>query len=254
MATQNHQGLSFTVGRLGGAIASTWVGSYATPFAAFQAAPWWAKAALGYDLFGASIGLTQSAVNVLQGRVTWWDIAALLQVLVWSGTTLRLNSRGMSYGPKGNDLEIKPATRITSVTGSETPRFIDFFHGSSRESVESIVNNGLDSSLARSRSGGGLVNRPGSFFAIEVSEPEALQIAYEFGLNRVFDYNDVRILVMRVPENTIRHLEINELIIRRPIAGIETTTETIFLPESFETLNRVVEFPQIIVPPGRGGR
>ncbi|MBP0011491.1 hypothetical protein [Roseofilum sp. Belize Diploria] len=88
-ATRNHRGLFFNLGRLSGSVASIWIGSYAAPFRGFQAAPWWAKAALGYDLFGAGIGIAQSSVNIMQGKATWWDILAFLPFLFWAGARVK---------------------------------------------------------------------------------------------------------------------------------------------------------------------
>jgi RHS repeat-associated protein len=94
-ATQNHKGLYFNLGRFGGAIASTWVGSYAASFAGLKKAPWWAKAALGYDLFGAGAGIVQSTINVAKGQATWWDILPFLVLLPLLGVNLQLTSKGL---------------------------------------------------------------------------------------------------------------------------------------------------------------
>ncbi|XHL99163.1 MAG: putative Ig domain-containing protein [Microcoleus anatoxicus] len=80
-ATKNHQGIFFNLGRLGGAVASMWMGANSATFGEFRSAPWWARAALGYDLFGAGIGMAQSTINGMEGRATWWDALAFLPLL-----------------------------------------------------------------------------------------------------------------------------------------------------------------------------
>ena len=259
---QGH-GALWNVGRLAGVSTSFLLGfrlpgALRANVAGSRWAAGWDAFLLGYNTPGAISGLTD-------GRWEWSDAFNVLHLIsvgapVISGIKSSLNTirkvnglddagRAVNGLDNVDDLLLGSRNVEVEITGPS----IDFFHGSSRESVENIINNGLDTNAARRYSGGGRVNRPGSFFSIETSEPEALQLAYEFGLNRVADPNDVRVLVVRVPESTIRHLESGNLIIRRPIAGVETTTETIFRPGSFDTLNQVVEFPEIIVPPTRGG-
>jgi hypothetical protein len=80
---------------------------------------------------------------------------------------------------------------------------------------------------------------------IETSQPEAMQLAYEFGLRKS---SDPKVLVMRVSDDTLRQLEIAGQLEKRAIAGVETSQETIFKPESFKVLNRDAQFPQIINP------
>jgi RHS repeat-associated protein len=80
-ATQNHRGLYFNLGRFGGAVASAAIGAFSATFATFNSAPWWARAALGYDLFGAGLGMVQSTINAMEGRATWWDALAFLPLV-----------------------------------------------------------------------------------------------------------------------------------------------------------------------------
>lgn len=102
-ATQNHSGIGFNIGRLAGAISSTWISSFAAPFSSLQAAPWWAKGALGYDLLGAGVGMIQSTVNIMNGETTWWDILPFLPVIVWTGANFRLTPNGLRYGQGGGE-------------------------------------------------------------------------------------------------------------------------------------------------------
>jgi len=111
-ATRNHRGLFFTLGRYAGGISNVWIGSYAAPLRSFQAAPWWAKAALGYDLFGMGAGIFQSTINVAKGQATWWDILPFLTLLPLFSTKVRLNSKGLEYNSGGRNFEISPS-RIT---------------------------------------------------------------------------------------------------------------------------------------------
>jgi hypothetical protein len=127
--------------------------------------------------------------------------------------------------------------------------FRDFAHGSSLESINNIVANGLSLDAARNNSRGGLVNRPGSFFTIELTQEDGilvsqkLQLAYEFGLNRG---SPTGVLIMQLCDDIYRELEAINQVYTRPIAGAEEFTETIFRPESFAILNLYAIFPQII--------
>ncbi|MCD8490306.1 MAG: RHS repeat-associated core domain-containing protein [Desertifilum sp.] len=100
-ATNNHKGLYFNLGRLGGAVTSMWIGSYAAAFNGLQSAPWWAKAALGYDLFGAGVGTHE----VLKDGLNWLDILYFIPLLLGLSSSLgleiSLNLSRISFGPKG---------------------------------------------------------------------------------------------------------------------------------------------------------
>lgn len=127
--------------------------------------------------------------------------------------------------------------------------FRDFAHGSSLENIQDIMDNGFNSSRAKANSSGGLANRPGSFFAIELPQDGGIQLAYEFALRK----NDQpAVVIMKLPEDIFRQLENSGDVLSRPIPGnAEGIIETIFSPNSFDLLNNHAEFPQIIDPYGR---
>nr|WP_228057013.1 putative Ig domain-containing protein [Tychonema sp. LEGE 07203] len=103
-ATNNHKGIFFNLGRLGGAIASMWIGAGGTTFAEFSTASWLPRAALGYDLFGAGLGMAQSVINVAKGQATWWDILPFLPALTWFNIKYKVNVKGL--GSNFGNLEI----------------------------------------------------------------------------------------------------------------------------------------------------
>ncbi|MBP0036054.1 MAG: hypothetical protein J7524_23310, partial [Roseofilum sp. Belize BBD 4] len=105
-ATRNHHGLFFNLGRLSGSVASIWIGSYAAPLSGLKTAPWWAKAALGYDLFGTGVGIVQSTINILEQRSTIWDILAFLPIITWLGVNYSFRSQGL--GSNGGNIKITP--------------------------------------------------------------------------------------------------------------------------------------------------
>jgi RHS repeat-associated protein len=118
-ATQNHRGLYFNLGRLGGAVASAAIGAFSATFATFNSAPWWARAALGYDLFGAGLGMVQSTINAMEGRATWWDALAFLPLIagisskvlddIPGGALEPGNPRSTSFPRLGNRLLLNQA-------------------------------------------------------------------------------------------------------------------------------------------------
>ncbi|AFZ10675.1 RHS repeat-associated core domain protein (plasmid) [Oscillatoria nigro-viridis PCC 7112] len=103
-ATNNHKGIFFNLGRLGGAIASMWIGAGGTTFAEFSTASWLPRAALGYDLFGTGLGMAQSTINVAKGQATWWDILPFLPALTWFNIKYKVNIKGL--GSNLGNLEI----------------------------------------------------------------------------------------------------------------------------------------------------
>jgi hypothetical protein len=155
----------------------------------------------------------------------------------------------MILPPEPNPTHIADPSANECEEGEVCKNFRDFAHGSSLESINNIVTNGLSLNAARNNSRGGLVNRPGSFFTIELTQQdgiavsEKLQLAYEFGLNRGLP---TAILIMQLCDDIYQELEVTNQVYTRPIAGAEEFTETIFRPECFATLNIYATFPQII--------
>jgi len=107
-ATNNHRGIFFNLGRLSGAVASMWVGSKGAKLRELSSANWVAKAALGYDIFGAGLGMVQSTLNVAKGKSTWLDILAFLPLATWFVFNYKVTRNGLSYGINGGDFNITP--------------------------------------------------------------------------------------------------------------------------------------------------
>jgi hypothetical protein len=126
----------------------------------------------------------------------------------------------------------------------------DFAHGSSLESINNIVANGINIDISRKNKGGGLVNIPG-FFTIELTRQdgstvgEKLSQAYRFGQLRG---SPVAVLIMQLCDDIYRELEASNKILLRQITGVEEFTETIFKPESFDTLNQQAKLIDVLIP------
>lgn len=129
-------------------------------------------------------------------------------------------------------------------------KYRDFAHGSSLESINNIVANGISNEAIRNRTRGGQVNRPG-FYTIELTQQdgntvnEKLSLAYEFGLRHS---SQPAILIMQLYNDVYRELKATNQVLKRPVAGEEKFTETLFKPESFSTLNRETKFIDILRP------
>ncbi len=110
-ATRNHKGLYFNLGRLAGGITGAWLGSGATTFAKFSSAHWIEKALLGYDIFGAVIGLGESAINIQKGRATLWDVLSLLPFLGWFNINYQVVVRGLGSNLGNVDIIPRPSNK-----------------------------------------------------------------------------------------------------------------------------------------------
>lgn len=101
-----HSGIYFTLGRLGGVISSMLIGSFAATFKTVGSAPWWAKAALGYDFVGAGVGI----FDALKDGATLSDIFAFLPLIAGLSPAFNLNfkldSKGFSFGGNGTQFKI----------------------------------------------------------------------------------------------------------------------------------------------------
>ncbi|MEC4895834.1 MAG: RHS repeat-associated core domain-containing protein [Oscillatoria sp. PMC 1051.18] len=193
-------------------------------------------------------GAGKAIAGLADGEWEWNDVWNTLSLLPIASAMLGPSSfvganrtvQGVDEGADGAVLGLTE-TR-TTIEGR------DFAHGTSLENIDNIINNGINNEAAKANSKGGLVNRPGSFFTVPLPQNGGIQTAYEFGLRHS---DQPAVLIMRVPENIFHNLEANNQVFSRPIAGAENMTETIFRPESFDTLNQYAEFPQVIDPYGR---
>ncbi len=125
---------------------------------------------------------------------------------------------------------------------------VDFAHGTSLKHAESIRANGLSSGTARANANGGSLNKPGSFFTHRVtsSVDDGVQSAYEYGL-RVDPESPSSVLVGRLPKSTYDDLVERGLVTTRN-TGEGMPDETIFHPDSFDILNRDMNWLAILTP------
>ncbi len=121
VATQNHRGLFFNLGRFMGGVAG---------FSAGLAAPttwggttWGQKALLGYDLFGSGLASYSSTRKFQEGEGTAWDLLAYLPLLTYaSGLGLDwIATRGIVDADLAGNNEL---ARRLSTTGLDQDEFI----------------------------------------------------------------------------------------------------------------------------------
>ena len=127
-ATNNHKGIFFNLGRLGGAVTSAWIGAKGPTFAEFSSAPWWARAALGYDLFGSGLGMAEAIKNRMEGRSTWWDIIAFVPLLTWFNINYKVTTKGLSYGINGGNFNITPRNLPPLKGSGPAPGLLEVSH------------------------------------------------------------------------------------------------------------------------------
>lgn len=124
----------------------------------------------------------------------------------------------------------------------------DFAHGTSLQHADNIIQNGVSAEAGQAAAHGGTMNRPSSFFTHEVAggDSPGFQSAYEWGL-RVDPNSPSTVIVGRLPENVYQSLLDRGLIEVRTV-GEGVPDETIFHPDSFETLNRTMEWIAKVTP------
>ncbi|MEU6280045.1 hypothetical protein [Streptomyces sp. NPDC047028] len=125
---------------------------------------------------------------------------------------------------------------------------VDFAHGTSLKNAQNIRDNGLNTDLARANANGGKLNRPGSFYAHQISGPTdpGVQSAYEWGL-RVDPESPSSVLIGRLPQATYDGLAEQGLVTVRSV-GEGVPDETIFHLDAFPTLNRDMTWLTILTP------
>jgi RHS repeat-associated protein len=128
--------------------------------------------------------------------------------------------------------------------------FKDFAHGAPKESIDNIVAKGINLNEANQRKRRGLVNRNG-FYTFELTELDSktvndkLSLAFQFGGNRG---EQVGVLIFKLCKEVYDDLEKKQLVLKRSVEGEPDFTETIFLPNSFDTLNKEKIISQILYP------
>jgi len=132
------------------------------------------------------------------------------------------------------------ATRATTAASSAatggTGATVDFAHGTSVGSAQSIVGSGLDEAAGIGSSAGGVYSRPGSYhtFAVSPGDTSGLQLAYEMGMRHG---DDVCVVVCRLPGAVYDDLVTQGQVIVESIPGV-SAPQTVFSPGAFATINR----------------
>ncbi|MBP0035957.1 MAG: RHS repeat-associated core domain-containing protein, partial [Roseofilum sp. Belize BBD 4] len=105
--TNNHRGLFFNLGRLGGAVASVWIGAYATTFSGFSQASWVGRAALGYDIYGAGVGINDVFHKwANHQKLSLWDILAFLPLFGWFNINYEIVSNSRYLASVFGDISV----------------------------------------------------------------------------------------------------------------------------------------------------
>ncbi|WP_306356196.1 MULTISPECIES: DUF6531 domain-containing protein [unclassified Nocardia] len=222
------------------------------------------------DLVGAPTNLVDP-INV-EARAT--ATTDLWGVTTWAGVTTLLRFPGQIYDPETglhynlhriydpatsryltqDPIGLAPASNPNIYPHNPTTwsdplglapeacSYRDFAHGTSQRHAESIVGNGLSAEEGRAATHRGLMSRPGSFFTHEVDggNSPGVQSAYEWGL-RVDPNSPSTVIIGRLPESIYQQLVDSGLVKVRD-AGEGVPAETIFHPDSFEVLNREMEW------------
>ncbi|MEV6335545.1 RHS repeat-associated core domain-containing protein [Nocardia vinacea] len=126
----------------------------------------------------------------------------------------------------------------------------DFAHGTSRAHADDITDNGISAEASRENAKKGSMNRPSSFFTHEVEHggSPGVQAAYEWGA-RIEGWQSSTVIIGRLPESTYQRLVDMGLVEVRK-AGEGVPDETIFHPDSFEILNREMQWIAKFTPNG----
>ncbi|MCX4099213.1 RHS repeat-associated core domain-containing protein, partial [Nocardia sp. alder85J] len=222
------------------------------------------------ELLDPTDGVTRLTADVqLWGQTAW--SAAVGTILRFPGqiydheTGFHYNLHRYYDPDSGRYLTLDPLGLTPSVNPSAYPRnptawadplglipdeceFRDFAHGTSRAYADNIVDNGLSADAGRDATHGGRMSRPGSFFTHEVDGPDSpgIQSAYEWGL-RVDSNSPSTVIIGRIPEQVYQSLLKDGLIQIREV-GEGVPLETIFHPDSFEVLNREIEWIAKMTP------
>lgn len=118
--------------------------------------------------------------------------------------------------------------------------FVEFAHGTTRESGLDIVDNGVNYEAGVEAMFGS--KEPGSFFTVRVdpSQPyEALSTVASWGARHG---GSVAVVIVRLPQAVVERLEAAGLLVHRI-----RPMESIFRPRSFETVNHEAEWDIIHV-------
>ncbi len=111
----------------------------------------------------------------------------------------------------------------------------DFAHASSFESIQDILRNGLNENAAKASFKGGSVNRPGSFFTVEVTSETYSDIGsglITFGMRHS---KTPVLLVMQLPETLFKKFQDSGAIENRVWGEY---VEAIFSPSTFSEINQ----------------
>ncbi|MEU5540571.1 RHS repeat-associated core domain-containing protein, partial [Streptomyces sp. NPDC020362] len=161
-------------------------------------------------------------------------------------------ARYLSPDPLGLTPAPNPATYILNPHIWSDPLglgpYRDFAHGTSKKFATDITENGLSADANHAATNGGSSSIPGHFFTHEVdgAQSPGFQSAYEWGL-RVDRQSPSSVVIMRLPEATYQRLvDQGHVLIREVGEGVPD--ETIFHPNSFETINKEAQWLGPITP------
>ncbi|MBK8138185.1 MAG: hypothetical protein IPK52_20620 [Chloroflexi bacterium] len=119
----------------------------------------------------------------------------------------------------------------------------DFAHSTSMENIDNILKEGLNESAAKISSRRGLINRPGSFYTVEVTPATWSDVGSDiigFGHRHATDGMPA-ILIMKMPDKLFEDLVSRNLVLRRPLAGLDHLTEVVFSGGSFPLINKGID-------------
>lgn len=167
-----------------------------------------------------------------------------------TGRYLTGDPLGLAASPNQNAYPHNPVTwRDPLGLSPESCEHRDFAHGTSRRHADNIQDNGLSAEDSRDSAKKGSMNRPSSFFTHEVESGDSpgFQAAWEWGA-RQDGAAESTVLVGRLPESVYQDLVSRGLVEVRSGVGDGVPDETIFHPDSFETLNREMKWIARVTP------
>jgi hypothetical protein len=114
----------------------------------------------------------------------------------------------------------------------------DFAHATSPENADNIINNGLDQNAATTASKGGRVNRPGSFFTVEVTPETFTSIAEDLVAFARRQSEKPVVVIVQIPERIFQQFKKAGTVATRKWGDYN---ETIFSPATFPTINQGIK-------------
>lgn len=135
---------------------------------------------------------------------------------------------------------VDATTMDTVAVDDNTRDYLEFAHGTTRESGERIVDNGLSYQAGIAAMFGS--REPGSFFTVRVdpSDPyEALSYAASWGTRHG---STVSVVICRLPRAIVEHLEATGALVH-----VTHPPQSVFRPSSFQAVNHEAQWDIIHV-------